>query len=132
MRPKGLVGESAGTFQLFAGVRGVVKTEDEDGKGDDGGSEPGNWRLFGPRVGVYDRGLADSARGRFGAMVGLGRVCLDMGEQSTQHRANLIRSRSHDYHMIAYKHRACYSRPTTGFFVITLEGGFTANENISD
>lgn len=42
MRPKGLVGESAGTFQLDAGVRGVVKAEDVDGMGDDGGSESVN------------------------------------------------------------------------------------------
>ena len=42
MRPNGFVGESAGTFQLYAGVRGVVKAEDGDGMGDDGGSEPVN------------------------------------------------------------------------------------------
>lgn len=40
MRPNGLVGESAGTFQLHAGVRGVVNMDDEDGMGDEGGSEP--------------------------------------------------------------------------------------------
>lgn len=69
MRPKGLVGESAGTFQLHAGVRGVVKVDDDEGTGDEGGSEPANWRLFGPREGVHDK---ESARGRFVDIAGDG------------------------------------------------------------
>lgn len=66
MRPKGLVGESAGTFQLYAGVRGVMTAED-DGMGDDGGSEPVNCRRFGPREGVCESAL-ESSQVRLGGM----------------------------------------------------------------